>query len=119
MKVRYEGAKYTLQATPIEQVIHDGQGLHESDTMLNRQKFKHRTLSISPLALACRSKVSVNANTASFFSIRAKGISPPKLAGKWPSMHKIMRSRRKPSFRIVFKGSLETSYIRHRVLPAR
>lgn len=37
----YDGAKYTLQATPIEQVIHEGQTLHEPDTTRNPQKFQH------------------------------------------------------------------------------
>ncbi|MBI3426090.1 MAG: S1 RNA-binding domain-containing protein [Acidobacteria bacterium] len=37
----YDGSKYTLQATPIEQVIHEGQTVYESDTTRNPQKFKH------------------------------------------------------------------------------
>jgi signal transduction histidine kinase/predicted RNA-binding protein with RPS1 domain/DNA-binding NarL/FixJ family response regulator len=37
----YDGSKYTLQATPIEQVIHEGQTLYEPDTTRNPQKFQH------------------------------------------------------------------------------
>lgn len=37
----YDGSKYTLQATPIEQVIHEGQTVYETDTTHNPQKFQH------------------------------------------------------------------------------
>jgi signal transduction histidine kinase/predicted RNA-binding protein with RPS1 domain/DNA-binding NarL/FixJ family response regulator len=37
----YDGAKYTLQATPIEQVIHEGQTVYEPDTTRNPQKFQY------------------------------------------------------------------------------
>lgn len=40
----YDTAKYTLQATPIEQAIHEGQIVYEADTTHNPQKFQHLDL---------------------------------------------------------------------------
>jgi len=37
----YDESKYTLQATPIEQVIREGQTVYEADTTRNPQKFQH------------------------------------------------------------------------------